>query len=99
MVNLKLDKEALKHGMIYLYADDNIEIDEDLSNELLLKTPFYDLAVSKYGELIELECDSEDWKRVNPSLFKGFYYFENRQNITFSEIYKILSILLKGYSL
>ena len=99
MVNLKVDKEALKHGMVVLYADDYIEIDEELSNEILLKTPCYDLVVSKYGELIELECDSEDWRSVNPSLFKGLYSFENRQNITFSEVHKILSSLLAKYYL
>ena len=86
MINLKLDKEALKHGIINLYTNDNIEIDEDLSNEILLKTPCYDLAVSQNGELIELECDLEDLEQLNPSLFKGFYSFENKEKITFFEV-------------
>ena len=76
MINLKLDKEALKHGIVNLYTDDDTEIDEKLSNQILLKTPCYDLAVSKDGELIELKCDLEDLEKLNPNLFKGLYSFK-----------------------
>ena len=86
MIRLKIDKEALKHGIVTLYTDENIEIDEELSNQILLKTPCYDLAVSKDGELIELECDLEDVEKLNPNLFKGVYSFENKENIMFFEV-------------
>jgi len=67
-----------------------IEIDEELSNEILLKTPCYDLAVTKDYELVELECDVEDWERINPSLFRGVYSFESREHIAFSKIFEII---------
>ena len=86
MINLKIDKEALEHGIVSLYTDDNIEIDEKLSNEILLKTPCYDLAVSTKGELVELECDIEDLKKIDPSLFKGVYSLEDKFNLSFSEV-------------
>ncbi|NPA13103.1 MAG: hypothetical protein GXO45_03850 [Aquificae bacterium] len=78
MVKLILDKRALKHGYVNLYTNDNVEIDESLSNEILLKTPCYDLAVSPKGELIELECDTGDLDRINPRLLSGSYNFEGK---------------------
>ena len=96
MINLKIDKEALEHGIINLYTEDNVAIDEELSNEILLKTPCYDLAVSEKGELLELECDIEDLKNLNPSLFKGRYKFEDHINITFKEILDTIEEKLKA---
>ncbi len=90
MINLRLDEEALKHGIICLFTCKNIEIDENLSNEILLKTPCYNLAVTKDCELIEVECEAEDWERLNPSLFKGVYSFEDIEKVTFLEIQKII---------
>jgi len=88
MINLKIDKEALEHGIVSLYTDDNVEIDESLSDEILLKTPCYDLAVTKNGELVELECDIDDLERLNHNLFTGQYSFEDKKNITFFEVLK-----------
>ncbi len=90
MINLRLDEKALEHGIICLFTCDNVEINENLSNEILLKTTCYDLAVTKDGELVELECEVEDWEKLNPSLFKGVYSFEDRENITFLEVQKII---------
>ncbi len=90
MISLKLDKKALEHRIVSLYTNDNVEIDEDLSNEILLKTPCYDLAITKDYELVELECDVEAWEKINSSLFKGTYSFEGERNITFSEVQNII---------
>ncbi|WP_457625703.1 hypothetical protein [Persephonella sp.] len=86
MINLRIDEEALEHGIISLYTDDDVEIDEELSNQILLEVPCYDLTVSKQGELIELECDIEDLKKINPSLFKGLYSFNGNVNIPFEKV-------------
>ncbi len=38
MIDLKIDEEALRHGIVSLYTHDNVEIDEELSDKILLKT-------------------------------------------------------------
>ena len=88
MINLKIDEEALGYGIVSLCTHDNVEIDEELSDRILLKTPCYDLAVSKNGELVELECDVEDWEKLDPFLFRGFYSFEGKSRLAFSEVFE-----------
>ena len=86
MINLKIDREALEHGIVSLYTEDDIEINEDLSNEILLKIPCYDLAVSTQGELVELECDIEDLEKIDPSLFEGIYSLNDNFKLSFKEV-------------
>ncbi len=77
-----------------MYTNDNIEVDENFSNEILAKVPCYDLSISSKRELIELECDIEDLDKIDTQLFLGKYELEG-QIYEFMDTVKFIKNFLK----